>query len=342
MSSIIGASLRHCLLRAPRALGRRACSGKEWKEAGGWPCLTEAHGRFLYLVEEHGGGSVDLVQHERFYEIVLNNPLKRNSISGRMMNDLAKVIDTIVQESNSSAGAAKVGVVLRGKGDKAFCAGADLNLVSEVVNTSEKGELMGTFMTDALNRLRQSSLVSVCCLNGPALGGGAEIATACDYRVMSASEAVYVQFVHAKIGASPGWGGARRLSSIVGRRHALRICGTSVKVWAAEAEAAGLVDEVISPYTGLEVGTEAGTEAGEAGADAYFLAAGASFLAPFCKPFPASVRAVKTCMAAGEELEAAEAKALELEMFKQRWCSEDNNNALHSSALHFFKTSRPS
>ncbi|KAJ1438591.1 ClpP/crotonase-like domain-containing protein, partial [Ochromonadaceae sp. CCMP2298] len=240
---MIRARVRHCLPRAPRALGRASFSSEAW------PCLAEAHGRFLFLVEDHGSGSVDLVRHQRFYEIVLNNPSKRNSISGRMMNDLAGVVDTIIEESSQGD---RVGVVLRGKGDKAFCSGADLTLVKEVVNTSEKGELMATFMTDALNRLRQSCLVSVCVLNGPALGGGAEMATACDYRLMPDDEQVYIQYVHAKIGASPGWGGARRLASIVGRRHALRFCGTSEKVWAAEAQMAGLVDGVLAPYRPTE------------------------------------------------------------------------------------------
>ena len=91
------------------------------------------------------------------------------------------------------------GMVLCGD-QNAFCAGADLLLAKELLNTPEKGVAMSEFMSDALNRLRNYiPLVSVSVLSGPALGGGAEMATATDYRVMGSSS--YVHFVHAKIGA---------------------------------------------------------------------------------------------------------------------------------------------
>lgn len=108
-------------------------------------------------------------------------------------------------------------------------------------------------MTDAFTRLRCSGFVSVCLINGSAVGGGAEIATVCDYRykinfienffhprehyyivltkfldalnniffhirLMIDTPEKYIRFIHAKIGASPGWGGASRLVSIVGEK----------------------------------------------------------------------------------------------------------------------------
>jgi hypothetical protein len=113
---------------------------------------------------------------------------------------------------------------------------------------------MSQFMTDAFTRLRCSGFVSVCLINGSAVGGGAEIATVCDYRykinitenffhpsehyyysvltkivvalnnlffhvrLMIDTPEKYICFIHAKIGASPGWGGASRLVSIVGEK----------------------------------------------------------------------------------------------------------------------------
>ena len=121
------------------------------------------------------------------------------------------------------------------------------------MNTSELAILMSQFMTDAFTRLRCSGFVSVCLINGSAVGGGAEIATVCDYRykinftenffhpsehyyivltkfvveinnlffdvrLMIDTPGKYICFIHAKIGASPGWGGASRLVSIVGEK----------------------------------------------------------------------------------------------------------------------------
>ncbi len=165
--------------------------------------LVATHEFFLNMVMQHGEGEVQTVQHDRFAELIINNPTKRNAISGRMMLQFAQIIDDLVPVSSSGISDDRVGVILRGSGRDAFSAGADLNLVKDIVNTPQKGGLMSMFMTDALNRLYQSPLISVCVLNGPALGGGAELTTSCDFRIMPADNKVYVQFVHAKIGASP-------------------------------------------------------------------------------------------------------------------------------------------
>jgi enoyl-CoA hydratase/carnithine racemase len=124
---------------------------------------------------------------------------------------------------------------------------------------------MSRFMTDALTRLRQSRFITVALLTGPAVGGGAELCTVADYRIMlqQTSEEQsecgekneveidhnHVCFIHASLGASPGWGGAYRLQSIVGRSNALRLLGTSMKVKPEQALMMGLVDQVVKVVT---------------------------------------------------------------------------------------------
>lgn len=280
--------------------------------------LASTHSTFLELVQLHGTGDFVVNEHTGFIEIVINNPTKRNAISGRMMNQFAGIVDhiTTLQETDNNL----VGLVIRGSGTEAFCAGADLNLAKEVVNTPVIGGLMSAFMTDALNRLRQSNLISVCSLNGPALGGGAELATTTDFRIMPDDEKVFIQFVHAKIGASPGWGGARRLTNIVGRKHAIKLCAGSAQVRADEAHAIGLIDNIEAPYAQYRL---------QSSADEYFQRMGREFLAPYLKQaYPGSVRAIKASIAATEDLTGSDAKAVEMSMFKQRWCSPDNNAAL--------------
>ena len=80
-------------------------------------------------------------------------------------------------------------------------------------------------------------------VEGGAVGGGAELATACDFRIMH--KAAKIRFKHILLGLTPGWGGGSRLTSIVGRRHALRMMAGAVAVDATEALRTGLVDEVV-------------------------------------------------------------------------------------------------
>lgn len=234
------------------------------------------------------------------------------------MFEFANIIDTLVPASCSDVGHKYVGVIVRGTGKEAFCSGADLSLVKEVVNTPQKGGMMSMFMTDALNRLHQSGLVSVCVLNGPALGGGSEFTTACDFRVMPSDDKIFVQFIHAKIGASPGWGGAYRLTKMIGRRSALRMIATSPRLNAHDAHAIAYADHVIEPHSNPEVL-----------ADDYYREAGVRFLQPYLDmQFPGSVRAIKQAVAAADELDTDAARSIEMNMFRQRWGGSDNKAAL--------------
>lgn len=177
---------------------------------------------------------------------------------------------------------------------------------------------MSNFMTDALNTLRQCGLVSVCVINGPALGGGAELSTTCDFRVIANSSKSFVQFVHAKIGASPGWGGARRLTAIVGRKEAIRLCAGSVPLTADDALRIGFADKIVdAPGDGPLL------------SDADLEAAGLAFLQPFLsQPYPGSVRAIKTAIGAVEDQGVEQSKAVEVAAFEQRWFGPDNVQAL--------------
>ncbi|ETV82952.1 hypothetical protein, variant 2 [Aphanomyces astaci] len=102
---------------------------------------------------------------------------------------------------------------------------------------------MSRVMTHALTRLRRLPFPSVAVVEGAAIGGGAEITTACDFRVLARSASI--QFVHGRMGVSPGWGGGARLVQLVGRQRALRLLGRTEKVAAADAEVLGLADAVV-------------------------------------------------------------------------------------------------
>ncbi|GLE04505.1 hypothetical protein PINS_up013460 [Pythium insidiosum] len=178
--------------------------------------------------------------------IEIHNPSARNALSGRMMAQLADIVATLEDpavHSNLTA------LVLGGSGGW-FCAGADLRVAKQELGSREAGIAMGALMVDTLTRLRRLPLVSVALVSGGAFGGGAELATACDFRVM-ADNAV-IQFVQAKMGVSPGWGGGARLHKVVGRQQALRLLCTAERLDATRAQAIGLVDAVFDGKQGAD------------------------------------------------------------------------------------------
>eukprot|EP00596_Hydrurales_sp_CCMP1899_P004208 CAMPEP_0119047928 /NCGR_PEP_ID=MMETSP1177-20130426/55834_1 /TAXON_ID=2985 /ORGANISM="Ochromonas sp, Strain CCMP1899" /LENGTH=251 /DNA_ID=CAMNT_0007023127 /DNA_START=312 /DNA_END=1067 /DNA_ORIENTATION=- len=248
------------------------------------------------------------------------------------MNQLADVVDELLLRDLKKEFLIS-GLIVRASG-KTFCAGADLTLVRDIVNTSEKGISMSLFMTDAFTRLRTSGLISLCLINGPAVGGGSELITLCDYRLMVSSAAAHICFIHAKLGASPGWGGGHRLVSIVGRQHALRLLGTSIKISAIEALQIGLIDGIKdSPTDEL---TQSKTTKEEKcfiegdipEYDLSLLAAGETFLSPWTiQKFPESLHVIKQIVASTEYLSNKDTAALEHKTFGSLWGSENNMKA---------------
>ena len=163
-------------------------------------------------------------------------------------------------------------------------------------------------------------------VNGPVLGGGAELATATDFRVVHRGEGdalrsdAFLAFVHAKVGVSPGWGGLGRLCSIIGRGNALRLLGTSARCYPSDMIRIGLADAV---YT-CSTDTDPDTAAREAGI---------RFLEPFvhAQPNVGSVAAMKIAVSAAcdrDLFEESAGAAAEAEAFGSRWGGPDNLEAL--------------
>ena len=307
--------------------------------------LCVEHAEFLDMVQDHGEGSIEyrvldssaVDSRVQVVELTLCNEPKKNAMSGRMMAQLADYLDSLLLDHERVSGQVLVmGVILRGQGST-FCAGADLSLVGEVLNTSERGLMMSRFMTDALTRLRNSSLISLSLLNGPAVGGGAELCTATDFRLMvnDVEKRNHVRFIHARLGASPGWGGAHRLQSIVGRSQALRLLGGSQRVTPQQAEVMGLVDQLVtldasgntSSSSSSSSSSDKNSSSGQSTPDEGLLAA-LRFLQPFTsQPYPDAVFAMKGLVVQGETAPPDAAMAHEQRLFGQRWASADHRDA---------------
>lgn len=194
--------------------------------------------------------------------IIFRNVKKRNAISGSMMVDLSKAVDELSRVADRmdrrDAGLPAIDgkgfgdaadeivscVILAGEGST-WCAGFDLSSDREKILSSDFARTMSTTMHSSLLKLRSLPMLSVASLSGFALGGGAELSTAADFRVWSPS--TKLRFVQLKMAVVPGWGGATRLANLVGERTALRMLSSTETVDAKRALELGLADHVAEP-----------------------------------------------------------------------------------------------
>ena len=168
--------------------------------------------------------------------ITLDRPDKLNAINATMLQELSEALDTIEKDANTRC------VVIMGKGEKAFSAGADLTELQKLTHKtaaefSRKGQ-------QVFSKIEALSKPVVAAINGYALGGGLELALACDFRL--ASDHAELGFPEMKLGIIPGWGGTQRLAKIVGVAEAKRLIMLGDRVQAEEALKMGLVDKVVS------------------------------------------------------------------------------------------------
>ncbi|GAB1608407.1 ethylmalonyl-CoA decarboxylase-like [Argonauta hians] len=184
---------------------------------------------------KYSGGSVDLSKDEDsgIAQITLNQPQYKNAFSGKMMIDLYDIIEEL---DNWKTGK---GLVMAGAGNT-LCSGGDLRTVA---NIADCGEEMSSMMQQALTRLRQLPLISVALIEGLALGGGAELTTACDFRIMARN--AKIGFVQVRMGVISGWGGGTRLVKLIGPTSALDLFSTGKIINSTTALELGLVNHVV-------------------------------------------------------------------------------------------------
>ncbi|MEH6590385.1 MAG: enoyl-CoA hydratase [Halioglobus sp.] len=150
-------------------------------------------------------------------------------------------------------------LVITGQGEKFFSAGADLKLFAD--GDSEKAALMANYFGQGFEALADFRGVSIAAINGFAMGGGLEVALACDIRV--AEEQAQMALPEAKVGLLPCAGGTQRLALLVGEGWAKRIILCGERVTAATAERIGLVEEVVGKGEALAKAMELAEQAAQ-------------------------------------------------------------------------------
>ena len=183
-------------------------------------------------------------------------------------------------------------------GREAFCAGGDLYELDGFPSRAD-GARLSSVMAAALDRLEALPYPTLAAMEGPALGGGAEIALACDLRIMA--EGASLGMMHVRLGITPAWGGGQRLLALAGYARTFEWLAAGRVLTAAEAVATGLANRAVPRGQALE----------EASSWARSIAAND----------PGAVRAVKRFLRAGVAFPAAEASAAERDEFPDLWAA---------------------
>lgn len=184
-------------------------------------------------------------QEDKIGILTLNRPSKFNSLSSDVLKELQKILMQMISYKDFDLR----GLIFTGAGEKAFIAGADIEEMSEMnIEQSRDFGALGHKVTLLFEDLHIPVIATV---HGYALGGGCEMAMACDF-ILATEKAVFGQ-PEVKLGLTPGFGGTQRLARLVGRNRAKEIIYSGRNVFAEEAERIGLVlkiyenkDEMIS------------------------------------------------------------------------------------------------
>ncbi len=170
-------------------------------------------------------------------------PEAKNALNRDTMGLLLQAVSDAAKDPTLRA------VVLTGEGD-AFVSGGDLRELRDAT-TPAQAEEFSRVGAELCEKLEALPVPVIAAMPGPAFGGGAELALACDLRI--ADTRARISFRQVRLGVTTAWGSIARLVALVGRGTAARLLYTSHEISAAESKAMGLVDEVVANGSCVEV-----------------------------------------------------------------------------------------
>ncbi|TAK55870.1 MAG: enoyl-CoA hydratase/isomerase family protein [Gammaproteobacteria bacterium] len=242
-------------------------------------------------------------RHDSVVWLRINRPASRNALCRKTLAALGSAFAAAATDPALKA------AVLSGEGDEAFAAGGDLKELSSVRSPGQAAELFDIAST-ALDELRHFPVPVIAALNGLALGGGAELALACDFRVAAAH--AKIGYIQAQLNISPGFGGGADVMRLLGPSRAMLHCLTGVPLDARQAHAAGLVDQVAAEGESLACSV-------------------ARFLEPILAQTAQVIRAYKAIAIAERlGLPLAERRKLERDSFAATWTHPDHWAAVNA------------
>lgn len=240
---------------------------------------------------------VTLEKQEHVGILTLRRPEALNAINNQVLEDLDAAIDQAGADEEIYA------VILIGEG-KAFAAGADISEMKGF--TAAEGQRFGAYGGRVFQKLAELPKPVIAAVNGFALGGGCELAMACDIRL--ASETARFGQPEVGLGITPGFGGTQRLPRIVGFSNAMDLIFSGRIISPVEAQIMGLVSRVYPPET-------------------LFLEA-MKLAKSICANAPEAVRESKRCIHAGMQTDIHTGLAFEAQAFGVCCGTEDKNEGM--------------
>ena len=168
--------------------------------------------------------------------IKINRPEVLNALDKEVATELYTALDIANADDKIRV------IIITGSGERSFCAGGDIRYVANI--DPIEAERYATLIHNLLNKIENFEKPVIAAINGYALGGGCQLALACDIRIASSNARIGQTEV--TIGVPPGWGGTQRLSRIVGSAKAKELIYSGKMITAEEAEQIGLVNKVVS------------------------------------------------------------------------------------------------
>ncbi len=229
--------------------------------------------------------------------LTINRPDKLNALSQEVLSDLSVAVDAVAANVDTWA------VVITGTG-KAFVAGADIAAMKDM--TEAEGLAFGALGHDVFSAIENLRCPVIAAVNGFALGGGCELALACDF-IYASSKAKFGQ-PEVSLGIIPGFGGTQRLPRRVGSAAARELIYTGKMINAAEALRLGLANAVFEPDE--------------------LLGAAAKTAAEIASKGPLAVASAKRLIRDGVDLPLPEANRLEQAAFGDAFGTEDQSEGM--------------
>jgi len=234
------------------------------------------------------------------YLLTVNRPQSLNALNAQTLEELERATQDLATNT-----AARV-LLITGYGEKAFVAGAD---IAEMLPLSgEQARAFSELGMRVMHGLEALPFPVIALVNGYALGGGCELAMACDW-IIASERAVFGQ-PEVNLGIPPGFGGTQRLARLVGPARALELVTTARQITAAEALNIGLVNQV-SPADALRD-------------------AGFSMARTIAAKGPVAVRLAKQAVYGGLDRPLVEACRIETGAFAQAFATEDRQEGMRA------------
>lgn len=230
--------------------------------------------------------------------VTINRPKALNALNSETLTDLNTVLEDLEKDSNVYC------VILTGSGEKSFVAGADISEMKDL--NEDQGREFGLLGNKVFRRLENLDKPVIAAISGFALGGGCELAMACDIRI--ASERARFAQPEVGLGITPGFGGTQRLPRLVGEGKAKELIYTCAQVKADEALRIGLVNKVVALESLMD----------EAKAMANMIIANA----------PVAVKLCKDAINRGMQVDIDSAIEIEAEDFGKCFSTEDQTEGM--------------